>query len=209
LRLGLEFCALFLGLPLIFFVHPSRWNIHLAMWAVAVYALLTLKRAGDFSLRQLWHGNGWPTAQRKIVLIRFCIAVPLVILLTAYLAPGRLFSFPLERPWFWLLIMVLYPVLSVVPQELIFRSFFFRRYQPLFKKEWMMIAVSAFVFGFAHIVFHNTVSPTLSAIGGLMFASSYSQHRALKWAAIEHATYGCLVFTAGIGFYFLVGGFRP
>jgi hypothetical protein len=207
--LGAEFCAFFLGLPLIFYIHPSRWSIHLAMWAVAVYALLTLKRSPDFSWRKLWHGVGWPPVQRKVALIRFCAAIPLVILITLYLAPERLFSFPVQHPFFWLLVMVLYPILSVVPQEVVFRCFFFRRYQPLFGKSWMLIAASAFVFGFAHVVFHNAVSPSLSALGGIFFASSYSQHRALKWAALEHAAYGCLVFTAGIGFYFLVGGFRP
>jgi hypothetical protein len=40
----------------------------------------------------------------------------------------------------------------------------------------------------------------------MMFAYSYRQHRSLKWSVIEHAVYGCFVFTAGIGFYFLIGG---
>jgi uncharacterized protein len=209
LWLGVEFCAFFLGLPLAFYAHPSRWNIHLAMWAVAIYAPLTLKRLPHFSWRKFWHGEDWPAAQRKIAILRFCTAIPLVILLTLYLAPERLFSFPLQHPWFWLLVMVLYPILSVLPQEVVFRCFFFRRYQTLFHKPWMLIAASALVFGFAHVVFHNFVSPSLSALGGLFFAMSFNQHRSLKWAAIEHAAYGCMVFTAGIGFYFLVGGWRP
>jgi uncharacterized protein len=209
LWLSVEFCAFFLGLPLTFYIHPSRLYIHLAMWAVAAYALLTFKHSGKFSWRTLWQGDGWPLAQRKIALYRFCAAVPIIVLMTYYIAPESLFLFPLKRPIFWLVVMVLYPILSVLPQELVFRCFFFRRYECLFSNKWLLIGASAFVFGFAHIVFHNYVSPSLSALGGVFFASSYSQHRALKWATLEHAAYGCLVFTAGIGFYFLVGGFRP
>lgn len=109
----------------------------------------------------------------------------------------------------WLIVMVLYPILSVIPQEFMFRSFFFRRYRSLFFNEWLLIAVSAFSFGFVHIVFHNWMSPILAGIGGLFFSLSYRIHHSLKWAVVEHSFYGCMIFTAGIGFYFLVGGFRP
>jgi hypothetical protein len=52
------------------------------------------------------------------------------------------------------------------------------------------------------------VAPLLSFICGVIVARSYSEHRALKWAVAEHAAYGCMVFTVGLGFYFLVGGGR-
>jgi len=208
LWLGVEFCAIFLGLPFIFFFHPTRWDVHLAIWTAGLYGLLIIKRQSNFSWRELWHGTDWAIPQRKMALVRFCTAVPLIILLTYTITPEHIFDFPLRRPWFWLLVMVLYPILSVIPQELVFRTFFFRRYGPLFRTRWALIAASGIVFGFAHVVFHNPVSPTLSAIGGLMFASSYNQHRALKWAVVEHAAYGCMIFTVGLGFYFLVGGFR-
>ncbi len=203
-----EFAVLFLVVPLVLYFHATRWNVHVGLWLVALYAVTFLWHDHDFSWRYLWHGKSWPLAQRKIAALRFLIATPLVIFLTAILAPERMFSFPLQRPWFWLLVMVLYPVLSVIPQELLFRSFFFRRYRALFPAPWALILASAFCFGFVHVVFHNFISPTLCLIGGMMFSYSYNQHRSLKWAVVEHAAYGCMVFTVGIGFYFLVGGVR-
>jgi uncharacterized protein len=206
--LALECAALFVAVPLGLFFHATRWDVHLALWLAAAYALFVLRKAPKFSWRRLWVGKGWLPAQRKAAVIRFVLLTAAVILLARVIAPSRLFGFPMQRPWFWLLVMVLYPILSVVPQEFLLRSFFFRRYAPLFHNPWAMIAASAFAFGFIHIVFHNPIAPLLSFIAGLIVARSYTQHRSLKWAAAEHAAYGCMVFTAGLGFYFLVGGIR-
>lgn len=206
-RLLAEFLGLFVLLPGVFYFYATRWNVHLTLWAVSVYALAVLHRAPDFSWHRLWNGIG-PFAGWKTAALRFLLAAPFIIMLTLYLAPDRLFLFPLQRPLFWLVVMILYPILSVIPQELVFRSFFFTRYKPLFPTPVLMIAASALAFGFMHAIFHNLVSPALSLIGGRMFAASFNQHRALKWAALEHAAYGCFVFTAGIGGYFLVGGWR-
>ena len=59
----------------------------------------------------------------------------------------KLFNFPRATPFFWALVMLLYPLLSVYPQEIIFRSFLFHRYAIIFPKPWLMVAVSAGLFG--------------------------------------------------------------
>lgn len=207
--LAFECAALFIILPVLLYFHASRWSVHLSLWAITLYALIFLRRAKPFSWRKLWHGRGWPAPQRRIALLWFAAATLAILVLTVCLVPHRLFAFPAQRPFIWLLVMILYPVLSVVPQELVFRSFFFRRYASLFGDGYVMVLASAFVFGFVHIVFNNAVSPILSAIGGAIFAFGYTQHRSLKWVALEHAAYGCMVFTVGLGQYFLVGGLRP
>ena len=99
--------------------------------------------------------------------------------------------------------MILYPILSALPQELVFRSFFYRRYADLFPGH-TIYAVNLFCFAFMHLMFHNWIAPLLSAIAGALFTYSYRQHRSLKWVAIEHGFYGCMVFTAGIGSYFVI-----
>lgn len=205
LALALEGAALFLAVPLILYFHGTRWNVHMALWGAALYAGFIMRRMPGFSWRRLWNGNGWLPAHRKAAIIRFVLLSAAVMLLARIIAPERLLSFPMQRPWFWLLVMVLYPVLSVMPQEFLLRGFFFRRYAPLFGNSWTMIIASAFAFGFVHVVFHNAVAPLLSFIGGIIIGRSYTQHRSLKWAAVEHAAYGCMVFTVGLGFYFLVG----
>jgi membrane protease YdiL (CAAX protease family) len=195
--------------PLLLALHPARMAGHITLWLFSVYALVILARTPGFSWREFWQGRGWTAEQKKHALFRFIVATAAVVIFTCLIASQRLFSFPLQRPWFWLLVMILYPILSALPQELVLRSFFFRRYKDFFGEGALMIAVNAFVFGLIHVMFHNWVSPLLSVIAGTLFATSYTQHRSLKWAAIEHALYGNMIFTVGIGFYFLAGPFRP
>ncbi len=207
--LSFEFIAFFIAVPVVLFFHPTRWDGHAALWLFSIYALIVMWRMPRFSWAKLWNGKGWTLDQRKHALLRFMASTAFVIIFAAIIVPQRLFSFPLERPGVWLIVMVLYPILSALPQELVLRSFLFRRYGELFGDGKLMIAVNAFTFGFIHVMFHNWVSPLLSAVAGGLFAYSYTQHRSLKWAALEHGLYGNMVFTIGIGFYFLAGAFRP
>ena len=208
-RLWIEFLIFFIGVPAALAVHPTRIGGHTCLWLFSLYALWVLRNTRRFSWHDLWHGKGWSHAQKKQALMRFITATAAVVIFAGMIVPQRLFSFPLQRPRFWLLVMLLYPILSALPQELAFRSFFFRRYGKFFGSGASMIMVNALLFGFIHGMFHNWVSPFLSVIAGALFAYSYTQHRSLKWATVEHAAYGCMVFTVGIGFYFLVGAFRP
>lgn len=56
-----------------------------------------------------------------------------------------------------LAVILLYPLLSAAPQGLVYRVFFFHRYQILFRKPQTMILASAVAFAFSHIVFRNPV----------------------------------------------------
>ena len=112
---------------------------------------------------------------------------------------------PLERPTLWIAIMILYPVLSVWPQEVVYRAFFHHRYAPILSNTLARILVSAFVFGFMHVVFLNWLAPLMTLAGGLLFAWTYERSKSLLAVTIEHALWGCLVFTIGIGWYFYGG----
>ncbi len=208
LWLWTECAAFFVAVPIALAFHPTRWNGHVCLWLFALYAIFHVQRMPGFSWRSLWHGKPWPWRQKKQALLRFVAATAAIVILTTIIAPWRLFSFPLQRPGLWVIVMILYPILSALPQELVLRSFFFRRYAKLFPAARAMIAANAIIFALIHVIFHNWVSPLLCLIGGAMFALSYTQHRSLKWAMVEHAAYGCMVFTCGIGFYFLVAALR-
>ncbi len=104
-----------------------------------------------------------------------------------------------------MMVMCLYPLLSVVPQEIIFRPFFFRRFEPLFPRPWLMLAASAITFGFAHVLFQNWVAVLMCMAGGLIFAITYQRTRSLAVVWFEHALYGCFIFTIGLGTYFYHG----
>jgi membrane protease YdiL (CAAX protease family) len=68
--------------------------------------------------------------------------------------------------------------------------------------------LSAIAFSFAHIVFRNPWAILFTFVGGLMFASTYLKTRSNLAASVEHALYGCFVFTIGIGQYFYAGPIR-
>ena len=197
---------LFVAVPVSLFLSPSRLLVLVCLWATAVYAAFILSRLPGFSWRQAWRGEGWNPRDFKIVVWRFILSTIGIIFLACLIRPDRLFVFPAQRPFFWLLVMVLYPLLSALPQEVIFRTFFFRRYACLFPSTWLMLMVNAVLFGFIHIVFHNPVSPFLSLLCGFFLGGSYLSHQSLKKASIEHALYGDMVFTVGLGLYFLVHG---
>lgn len=122
------------------------------------------------------------------------------------LHPSGFLSFPYRVPRLWLTIMVLYPLMSVLAQEFVYRTFFFHRYGPLFgHARWAAIVTNATLFGFAHIIFNNLIAVAGTFFIGLLFAYRYDVTRSLWAVWLEHSLYGCLIFTVGLGRYFFTG----
>jgi membrane protease YdiL (CAAX protease family) len=131
------------------------------------------------------------------------LLITLILIVLAYLlVPAGLFSLPREKQTLWILIMLLYPVISVLPQEFFFRRFYFWRYERLFPNQWVMMVSSAIAFMFVHIVYDNWVALILTLAGGLLFSSSYMWTRRLSVCWFEHTVYGLVIFTVGLGSYF-------
>jgi len=95
--------------------------------------------------------------------------------------------------------------LSVYPQGLLYRAFFFERYASLFPGKWVMVLASALAFAFLHIIFRNWLAVGLTFLGGLLFAMRYAETGSLATSSFEHALYGCWLFTVGLGQYFYHG----
>jgi len=68
---------------------------------------------------------------------------------------------------------------SVCPQDLLYRAFFFQRYQPLFGSGRGMIAASSLAFSFVHIIFGNWLAVGLCCLGGLLFSLTYQRSGSL------------------------------
>ena len=119
--------------------------------------------------------------------------------------PERLFELPREKPRLWITIMVLYPLVSAYPQELLFRTFLFQRYRPILGEGWAMILFSGLTFGLAHVVLANWVAVLLSTCGGLLFAWTYARSKSTLMAALEHGLWGDFVFAIGLGWWFYGG----
>lgn len=195
--LRLEFALLFGGAPLLIlaFKHPTL--LFFALWAGALGALLFLRSGTTVS----------SDTKRDIgtILWRFALLAPLLTLASWWVWPTHFLELPRNKPGFWLLIMVLYPALSVWPQEVLYRSFLFSRYQEILSTPATRIVGSAVAFGFAHIIFQNWIAVILTTVGGFLFASGYERHHSLRLSWPEHSLYGCLIFTIGLGQFFYTG----
>ena len=110
-----------------------------------------------------------------------------------------LFNVLLNKPKLWLVILFVYSFFSVYPQELIYRTFYFQRYKTLFENQNLFILINAIVFSLAHLLFKNTLVLILTFVGGLLFAFTYNKTKSTVLVSIEHAIYGCWLFTVGMG----------
>jgi CAAX protease family protein len=200
-ELIVEFLVLFLALPLAYRFSPVRIPALPLLWVVSGYALWQLIRDPHFSRGRLWNAARLP-GSLSAILITFAVVALLLWLGVHRFAPQLEWSFVRRHPAFWVLVMVAYPALSVYPQGLLYRAFFFERYAPLFPGRWTMIVASAAAFAFLHIVFRNPLAVALTFGGGILFAFRYAETSSLATSAFEHALYGCWLFTIGLGKYF-------
>lgn len=201
-HLYLECFVLFVGLPLAIYSVEGAKLIHLTLWIISLSCCFYLLKQPGFDKSQLINTEAVTLSALRLILLRFMLVAPAIVAFTYYYHHERLFSLVNTQPLAWLLIILLYPILSVYPQELLYRLYFFTRYRPIFQPPWLMITVNSLLFGYAHIVFNNWISVTFTFAGGIMFAYTYHRHRSLLLASIEHALYGCFVFTIGLGWFF-------
>jgi len=207
LWLALECAALFLGLPAAVVAGwIQAWVIPLLL-LMAVGCGFALRWRHKISLRDLIRPPV-PAREWRRVLILYAIAVPGLVALLWLINPAALFSLMRDPTKIWLLVMVAYPIVSVFPQELIYRAFFFERYRPLFGSGLGMVISTALLFAFGHIVFHNWPAVVLTGFGGWLFATTYRRTSSLLLVSVEHALYGCAIFTIGDGHYFFDGTMR-
>jgi len=200
----LEFALLFVALPLGYRFSPFRIPVLPLLWIVAAYAWWQLLRDPGFDRARFWNAGALP-GRLNWILIIFALAAFVLWLGVRRFAPEREWSFVRRSPGFWAVAMVLYPVLSVYPQGLLYRVFFFERYAGLFPGRWTMIVASATAFAFMHIIFRNWLAVSLTFAGGLLFAARYAETGSLATSGFEHALYGCWLFTVGLGQYFYHG----
>jgi len=198
--LVIEFLGLFFGLvgAYIWLDVPGGPVPALLIAGAGVVAYLW--RQPGFDRRDLLRPLAVRPAMPRILALWAGVAVATAVAI-AFTDRGRL----LERPPFWLLIVVFYPLVSVYPQELIFRAFLLHRYAPVLGAGRRAAAASAAAFGFAHLLFANVLAVAATVVGGWLFARRYQATRSLLTVSVEHALYGILIFTIGLGDLFYHG----
>jgi len=206
LYLALELALFFVAVPIFLFVYRRLFAEYVipSIVLVAAGCLIVLLLDPELDRRRLWNAAElWPRFRHTLLF--FVPAAAALGVIFAVVEPERLFGLPLRSPTLWLLVMVLYPVVSVYPQELIFRTFIFHRYRFLFPNRWAMIVASGVIFGLAHLFFGSWIAPVLSAVGGVRFAYTYARTDSTLQASLEHGLWGDFLFTVGLGWYFYSG----
>lgn len=207
LRLAVEIVLIFIGAPIL---------ITVAIYALRLPLLFVLPPLlAAFVAYLLWDrtfllkrelSRGVSLAALAGIVLTFLVLGAAIAYGAKETHPASFLSFPRRVPDLWLTIMAVYPLLSVLPQEVVYRTFFFHRYGPLFgRRRWTAIIVNAALFGFGHIIFGNWIAVAGTFLAGLLFAYRYDSTRSLWAVWIEHSLYGCLVFTVGLGRYFFTG----
>ncbi|MDG4833404.1 CPBP family glutamic-type intramembrane protease [Solwaraspora sp. WMMD1047] len=163
-----------------------------------------LRRQPGFDRRDLLRGGALRAALPAVVGL-WAVATVLAVVGVAGYDEGRLFDLPRQDPLLWSAVVVLYPLFSVYPQELLFRAFLLHRYAPVFGTGRGAAAASAAAFGFAHLIFGNLFAVLVTLVGGWLFARRYQRTRSLLTVSVEHALYGVMVFTVGLGEFFYHG----
>ncbi len=206
MRLWIEFCVLFLLPPVPMWLMRDTFGFlvipMLVAGLVVCGAFLVTDRT--FDNRRLGF-NGMGVRGLRAVLLAFVPLAAAAGVCVWLLLPHRFLAFPRQNTETWAMIMVLYPVFSVYPQEVIFRAFIFHRYRAIFRSDWAKIVASAIVFGLAHTMFNTWIAVVMTIVGGLLFAWTYARTRSTVFAAIEHALWGDFIFTIGLGAYFYGG----
>lgn len=161
------------------------------------YLLFVMLRIEKVSFK-INKGMDWKLFWKRIFYLFIGIAA-ITTFYVYFIDASKLFCVPLNKPGLWLIILLVYTFLSVWPQELIYRTFFFTRYERLFDNKKLFIFVNAILFSLAHIFFRNTLVIVLTFMGGLLFGFTYLKTKSTVLVSIEHAIYGNWLFTVGMG----------
>jgi len=192
-----EFFILFIAFPIIITIDFPIW-IKLIMGSLGfcyvTYLLLKVERLQIKIKTVIKWKSFWIST-----LLKFLFIVIVTVLYVWLTDKIQLFNVVKSKPLLWVVILFVYSIFSVYPQEIIYRTFFFKRYRSLIRNEYVFIFINALVFSLGHIFFSNFLVMILTFFGGLLFAFTFSKTKSTVLVSIEHAIYGCWLFTVGMG----------
>lgn len=199
-RACLELAMGFVVVPLVIglWLPPATWLP--SLWLIALAAVWTLSRDAQsrpvrFCAPVNWQ-NARPIARR--ICLRFIMSAVVLATAMAIWAPAGLGD-PLElHATQWIGFLVVYPLVSVFAQELLYRRYLFHRLQELNLSAGQVVWVSAIAFAAMHAIFRNEIAVGLTLIGGWFFSDTYRRTGSLRLVCLEHALYGNFVFAIGL-----------
>jgi uncharacterized protein len=190
-----ELFVLFIILPLLYWFDVVPFHKLVPLVALFMYCGVILYQNGRIDKSRFRVEANW-----AVILMRFAV-IAVVIMLSLKYSCDTMFA-DLTNNRKLLMMLILYPLLSAFPQELIFREFFFFRYERLFRRPEILIAINVILFSFAHIYFQNWIVIFFTLAGGLLFALTFLKTRSLLVVAIEHSLYGLVILSSALHVHF-------
>ena len=203
LRLWCEFGAFFVLAPLLIAVlFPPSWMFP-ALFTFTGIGIFLLHHTPGFSWVELRYGwNNWSWGELAVFAGAMAALCTGLVLLTR---PDAAFVLLLNRPEVLAVIWVAYPLVSALPQELLFRPLFYRRYHAILPDGVALPLMNAALFAFAHLMYWNWIVAAMTFAGGLLFSWGYRARGSFYLAVLLHAIAGNIIFAAGLGVYFYSG----
>jgi len=198
-RLHIEHFLLFVLFPFSLSLDFSIY-IKLLLGLVAlVYVLVIAFKKGYFKTQKLKFSSTQKSIYFKTLVIKFLSIAILTSLITIVFFEDNLFNAIKSNSGRFIVIIGVYVFLSVVPQEFIYRKFYFQRYRVLFKSDNQFVVINTLVFCLGHLFFNNLLVLAITLVGGVIFSLSYLKYQSFKWICIEHSLYGLWLYTIGLG----------
>ena len=133
--LALEFLVLCVCLPSVIIVFKLAPFMFFFLWSAALYCFFILRFRHNEHFKNLWKWNAVTWENMRPILTRFILASIGMLVFIYFIDPERMFGIVKERPQIIPFLLVMYPLISALPQEFIFCSFFFERYKRFFRTD--------------------------------------------------------------------------
>jgi len=181
--------TLVLDIPLMFKLIMLSIGIGYCIWIAIKLNLITAKSLYQIDLKGHIIRIG----------LSYVIIAAASFIFMRFSHPEDFFIVVKSSPLLWLGIIFFYAIFSVYPQELLYRGYFFNRYQGIFKNTKYLLLINVLVFPLAHLFFDNWLVLLVTLIGGVFFTVTYHKSKSVMLTSIEHAIYGNWLFTIGMG----------
>jgi len=206
-----EILVLFAGIPILLATNPILWiSVAIAFFALGYVFIVAKQEWQNESNCSIWSmiksafaasRNTKQKTSRQLtrIFIQWALFAFCCVAYVHLTMPENLFHVLINRPGLWIAICFVYCFLSVLPQEFVYRTFFFKRYSVLMLPSAYFVLLNAVAFSLAHLMFHNELVMILTFAGGLLFGYTYQKTHSFWIVCIEHALYGLWLFTVGMG----------
>lgn len=194
-----EFLFFYVFVPFIAIRFLDGWLKIIPLLLIALFFFLILRSDPDFNKRILYRLN---RQHLRKSLPRILIISILLGWFTFWIFPDLFFKYPLEDFDDYVITLFLYPVVSVIPQELVYRVYFFHRYKKIVPEKYLLMLSNAIIFGLTHWIYGNWVAPIATFLVSWIFIFTYLKSKSLLNVSLEHYIYGFIMFTVGFGYFF-------